>query len=92
MAQLKLQVNVDEPVDKNSAHAIGDISLRSHIIGTRLVFDLKLAQMLVNVLDVLHHIVGLITVGSVNIEDRNCWGNLAAEEALKATYKCIAIS
>ena len=34
----------------------------------------------------------LITVGSVNIEDRNCWGNLAAEEALKATYKCIAIS
>ena len=92
VAQLELQVHVNEPVDKNSAHAIGDISLRGHVIGTWLVFDLKLAQMLVNVLDVLHDVVGLITIGSVNVEDGNCRGNLTTEKALKTAYKCIALS
>ena len=92
MTQLELKVHVDEPVDENSAHAIRDVRLGCHVIGTWLVLDLKLAQVLVNILDVLDHVVGLVAIGSVNVEDRDCGSGVTAEETFKAAHKRIAFS
>ena len=92
MTQLELKVHVDEPVDENSAHAIRDVRLGCHVIGTWLVLDLKLAQVLVNILNVLHHVVGLVAIGSVNVEDRDCGSGVTAEETFKAAHKRIAFS
>ena len=80
MTQLELQVHVDEPVDENSAHAIRDVRLGCHAIGTWLVLDLKLAQVLVSILDVLDHVVGLVAIGSVYVEDRDCGSVMTAED------------
>jgi hypothetical protein len=92
MTQLELEVNIDEPIDENSAHAISDISLRGHVIGTWLIFDFELAQVLVYVLDVLHDVVGLIAIGSINVKDRHSRSNLTTEETFKTTYKSIAFT
>jgi hypothetical protein len=92
MAQLELQVHVDEPVDKNGAHTVRDISLRCHVVGAWLVLDFELAQVLVNVLDVLDHIVGLITIRSVDIQDGDSRSNLTTEETFETAHKSIAFS
>jgi hypothetical protein len=92
VAQLELEVHIDEPIYKNGAHAIGDISLRCHVVGTWLVLDLELAQVLVNVLDVLHDIVGLITIGSVDVKDWHCRSNLSTEKAFETAHKGITFS
>ncbi len=92
MTQLELEMDVDQPVDKNGAHAIRDISLGRHVVSAWLILDLELAKVLVNVLYVLHNVVGLITISSVNIEDRDSRSDLATEQAFETANKRIALS
>ena len=92
MAQLELEVHINEPVDENGAHTISDVSLRRHVVRAGLIFDLELAQVLVNVLDVLDDVVGLITVGGVDVENGNCRSDLTTKKAFKATDERIAFS
>jgi hypothetical protein len=92
VTQLELQVHVDKPVDKNGAHAIRYIRLRRHVIGAWLVLDLKLAQVLVNVLDVLDHVVGLIAIGCVDVEYGHSRSDLTTKKAFKTAHKSITVS
>ncbi len=50
--QFILLSDLDQPVDKDAAHGVGDVALLGHVVALRQVFHLAVTQVPVNILQI----------------------------------------